>query len=73
MFVKLWIGGRFLMPEPEYPFNGILQVILVKEQKQQRVISCVMYAFTVYLVFFAACSIGDYLFFLLEWNYGENL
>ncbi len=41
------------------------QAILAKEQKQQQVVSCVMYTFVVYLVFLAVCFIGHYLFFSL--------
>ncbi len=41
------------------------QAILAKEQKQQQVVSCVMYTFVVYLVFLAVCFIGHYLLFSL--------
>lgn len=42
------------------------QQMLVREQKQQQISGCILYAFTVYLIFFAAYFIGHFYFEI--WN-----
>ncbi len=38
------------------------QIILTREQKQQKVFWCIMYLFAVYIIFFAIYSIGHFYF-----------
>ena len=42
------------------------QQMLVREQKQQQISRCVLYAFALYLIFFAAYFIGHFYFEI--WN-----
>ena len=42
------------------------QQMLVREQKQQQISGCILYAFAVYLIFFAAYFIGHFYFEI--WN-----
>ena len=39
------------------------QIMLIREQKRQRIWSCVLYSVAIYLIFFAACFIGRSYFF----------
>ncbi len=41
------------------------QMMLVREQKQHQILKCVMYAFAVYMIFFAVYFIGHFHFW--EW------
>ena len=38
------------------------QIILTREQKQQKVFWCIMYSFAIYMIFFATYSIGHFYF-----------
>lgn len=49
------------------------QMMLVREQKQRQVFSCIMYSAAVYLVFFAVCFIERFFFFELAVLGGQEI